>query len=85
MAPPAPEPMSRNTLHCVDTYIAGARGKLAIGDHREFKTPQEAVQRAAYIAPRVHGVLAYSTEADHEFEDYSEPKVLARFGVTPEA
>lgn len=76
--------MARKTLYCVDTYTAGQRGKLAVGDHREFKTPEEAVQRATYISAKVHGVMAYSIEADHEYEDYSEPKVLARFGVTPD-
>ena len=49
----------------------------------------------AFIAPVIYsvqtwgmpatlGALAYSIEADHEFEDYSEPVVLARFGQTPE-
>ena len=76
--------MARRTLHCVDTYVRGARGRLALGEHREFKTPEEAERRAEDIAPKVAGALAYTIEADHEFEDYSEPKVLARFGDTPE-
>ena len=76
--------MARKTLHCVDTYEHGARGKLALLDHREFKTAEEAVQRAHYIAVKVVGVLAYSIDADHEHEDYSEPRILARLGETPE-
>ena len=78
--------MARTTLYCCDTYVAGQRGKLAVGEHKEFKTPEEAVRRAermAEKAPNV-GAMAYSIDADHEFEDYSEPKVLARFGRTPE-
>ena len=38
------------------------------------------VQRATHVQIKVLGVLAYSMQVDHEFEDYSEPKVLARFG-----
>ena len=78
--------MARTTLYCCDTYVAAARGKLVIGEHKELKTPEEATHRAermAEKAPNV-GALAYSIEADHEFEDYSEPKVLARFGRTPD-
>ena len=78
--------MARTTLHCCDAYVAGPRGKLAIGEHNELKPPGEAVRRAERLAeksPNV-GALAYTIEADHEFEDYSEPKVLARFGRTPE-
>ncbi len=78
--------MARTTLYCADTYVAGPRGKLAVGDHREFKTPEEAVRRADVSSTKgaTLGALAYSIEADHEFEDYSEPVVLARFGQTPE-
>lgn len=78
--------MARKTLHCVDTYLAGARGKLAVKEHRELKTPEEAIGRAERDADKngVAGAMAYTIEADHEFEDYSEPKVLARFGRTPE-
>ena len=78
--------MPRKTLHCVDTYLAGARGRLAVKEHRELKTAEEAVGRAERDAEKsgVVGAMAYSIEADHEFEDYSEPLVLARFGRTPE-
>ena len=30
----------------VDTHLAGARGKVSIGEHRELKTPEEATCRA---------------------------------------
>ena len=78
--------MARTTLHCCDTYVAGQRGKLTLGEHKELKTPEEAVHRAERLAEKAGnaGALAYSIEADHEFEDYSEPKVLARFGRTPD-
>ena len=78
--------MARTTLYCSDTYLAGARGKLTLAEHREFKTADEAVRRAERDAVKgaAVGALAYSIEADHEFEDYGEPKVLARFGRTPE-
>ena len=79
--------MARKTLYCVDTYQRGARGKLTLFDHRELKTEAEAVQRADYLhaSGKVIGVMAYVIEADHEFEDYSEPRVLVRHGETPES
>ena len=78
--------MARKTLYCADTYTAGQRGKLVVGDHRELKTADEAVRRAERDAERagIVGAMAYTIEADHEFEDYSEPQVLARFGTTPD-
>ena len=78
--------MGRKTLFCVDTYERGPRGRLVQGDHREFKTAAEAVQRADYVGAgaKAVGVMAYEIEADHEFEDYGEPRVLARHGETPE-
>lgn len=79
--------MARTTLICVDTYISAARGRLAVKDHREFKTAEEALRRAEVSIDRggVVGALAYTIEADHDFEDYSEPVVLGRFGRTPDA
>lgn len=78
--------MARTTLFCCETYVAGARGKLAISEHKELRTADEALRRAERLAeksPNV-GALAYVIEADHEFEDYSEPTILGRFGRTPE-
>ena len=51
-----------------------------------MKTPEEAIGRAERTSTKgaAVGGLAYTIEADHEFEDYGEPKVLARFGRTPE-
>ena len=78
--------MARTTLYCCDTYVAGQRGRLAVAEHKELKTPEEAVRRAERLAEKAPnvGALAYLIEADHEFEDYSEPKVLGRFGRTPD-
>ncbi len=79
--------MARKTLYCADTYVAGGRGRLALAEHRELKTADEAVRRAERDAAKgaAVGAMAYSIEADHEFADYGEPVVLARFGETPEA
>ena len=78
--------MARTTLYCSDTYLAGRRGKLTLAEHREFKTADEAVRRAERDAAKgsAVGAMAYAIEADHEFEDYGEPTVLARYGTTPE-
>lgn len=76
--------MPRKTLYCVDTYERAPRGKLKVLDHREVKTADEAISKATYMQAKVAGVLAYSIDADHEFEDYGEPRILARFGETPD-
>ena len=79
--------MPRTTLYCCDTYQRGARGKLVPGEHREMKTAADVVQRAEYLvgAGKAIGAMAYEIDADHEFEDYSEPRVLLRLGETPDA
>ncbi len=76
--------MARKTYHYVDTYSPGARGKLSVSDHREFKTPELAVQRANYIADKVHGVMAFSIDADPEWDVWGDPKMLVTHGSTPE-
>ena len=78
--------MARVTLYCVDTYQRGARGKLVPGEHREMKTAVEVVQRAEYLfgVGKAIGAMAYEIEADHEVEDYNEPRVLLRLGETPD-
>ena len=52
-----------------------------------MKTASEVVQRAEYLvgAGKAIGAMAYEIEADHAFEDYSEPRVLVRVGETPDA
>ena len=79
--------MARKTLFCCDTFQRGARGKPVPGEHREMKTAADVVQRAEYLfaAGKAIGALAYEIDADHEFEDYSEPQVLVRLGETPDA
>ena len=78
--------MARKTLICVDTYVAAPRGKLKIDRHQELKTTEEALRKAETAIGRgaVVGALAYTIDADHEFEDYGEPVVLGRFGETPD-
>ena len=78
--------MARATLICVDTYSAGPRGKLKVERHQEFKTAEEALRKAEFAIGKgaIVGALAYTIDADHEFEDYSEPVVLGRLGQTPD-
>ena len=78
--------MARKTLICVNTYVIGRHGELEVGDHRERKPEAEGLRRAEYAVGNVGvvGALAYTLEADHGYEDYSEPKVLVRFGQTPD-
>ena len=60
------------------------KAKLQQGRMREFKTEAEALRAGEMLAPRVAGVIVFRIEADHEFEDYSDPVTLATYGETPE-
>jgi hypothetical protein len=62
------------------------KGKRTLqqGRLREFKTETEALRAGEMLAPRVAGVIVFRIEADHEFEDYSEPVTLATHGEVPE-
>ena len=73
--------MARKTVNCVNTYTACQRGKLVIGDHASSRRASRRFS-ARYTAAKVDGVITYSIDADHEFEDYSEPKVLTGRGHT---
>jgi len=60
------------------------KAKLQQGRLRQFKTAEEALRAGDLLKDRVAGVIVFSIEADHEFEDYSEPVTLATHGEVPE-
>ncbi len=76
--------MPRETVHIVQSYVAG-RGKglkaeLPVG----CKDAAEAARKAERLAPAREGVIAYSVSADVEMGDYDEtPDVLFKAGRLP--
>jgi hypothetical protein len=50
----------------------------------QFKSGDEAARRAALLADKHAGVIAYSMDVDEEGGDYGAPRVLFRVGDVPE-
>ena len=76
--------MSRETVHIVQSYVAG-RGKELKGEPPVgCKDAAEAVRKAERLASAREGVIAYSVSADVEMGDYDEtPDVLFKAGRLP--
>lgn len=50
----------------------------------QFKTADEAARRAALLADKHAGIVAYSMDIDEESGDYGTPRVLFKAGDVPE-
>ena len=75
--------MARVTFFTVQTVER--RGKrLVTGPPRQFKTAAEALRTGERQSASSLGVVVLQVEGDPEFEDWSEPKVLATHGEVPE-
>lgn len=75
--------MARVTLYCVQPFHQKGK-KLVGGDLRQYKKPEDALRVGESAASRSAGVLVYEIEGDAEFDDWGEPKVLAKHGEVPE-
>jgi hypothetical protein len=76
--------MPHETVHIVQTYIAGRGQALKAEQPVGCKDAEEARRRAERLAPNRLGVIAYSVTADVELGDYDEaPTVLFRAGRLP--
>ncbi len=74
------------TTYVVQTYIAGARGALKIGEQIACTSEQNGRARAEKLmaAGRVLGVDVVKQIADPEAGEYGEPEYLVRVGRVPE-
>jgi hypothetical protein len=76
--------MARETVHLVQTYVAGRGQGLKAEPATACRTPEDARRKAERLAPLRLGVIAYSVSADTEMGDYDEnPVVLFKAGRLP--
>ena len=71
------------TIHVVQPFDQGAKGLVA-GAVLQFSTAEEAARRAARLADKHAGIIAYSMEVDEDTGDYSTPNVLFKSGDVPD-
>jgi hypothetical protein len=57
---------------------------LAPGDLRQFKSETLARNAGAVASHHAAGVIVYQMQGEPEFDVWSDPKVIARYGMTPE-
>ena len=76
--------MPRETVHIVQSYVAGRGKGLKAEPPVGCKDAAEAARKAERLAPAREGVIAYSVSADVEMGDYDEtPEVLFKAGRLP--
>ncbi len=76
--------MARETVHIVQSYVAGRGRALKAEQAVGCKDAAEAQRKAERLAPNRVGVVAYSASADVEMGDYDEnPAILFKAGRLP--
>ena len=76
--------MARETVHVLQTYIAGRGQALKAEQAVPCKSAEEARRKAERLSTVRLGVVAYSVSADTEMGDYDEtPVVLFKSGRLP--
>ena len=76
--------MPSETVHILQTYVAGRGKNLKAEPQVGCKTAEEARRKAERLAPLRLGVVAYSVTADVEMGDYDErPLILFKSGQLP--
>lgn len=77
--------MTQQTVFNVQSFVR-VKGKLRQGRSRQFDTMCAAMRTADILSGsgQVAGLLVFSVEGDAEFDDWSEPRLLARRDDVPE-
>jgi hypothetical protein len=76
--------MAHETVHILQTYVAGRGKALKAEPQVGCKTAEEARRKAERLAPLRLGVVAFSATADVEMGDYDEnPVILFKSGRLP--
>ncbi len=76
--------MARETVHILQTYVAGRGKSLKAEPQVGCKTAEEARRKAERLAPLRLGALAFSMTVDVEMGDYDEnPVILFKSGQLP--
>ena len=77
-------PMARETVHILQSYVAGRGKALKAEPQVGCKTAEEARRKAERLAPLRLGVVAFSATADVEMGDYDDnPVILFKAGQLP--
>lgn len=74
--------MKAITVYCVQPFWQSGR-RLAQGDLRQTDNQDRAWEMARSAARRNAGVILYSVTGNPEYDDWSEPTILARLGEVP--
>jgi hypothetical protein len=76
--------MAKETVHIVQSYIAGRGKALKAEQQVGCKTAEDARRKAERLGPLREGVVAFSATADVEMGDYDEnPVILFKSGRLP--
>ena len=76
--------MARETVHVLQSYIAGRGQALKAEQAVPCASAEEARRKAERLAPLRLGVVAFSASADAEMGDYDEnPVILFKSGRLP--
>jgi hypothetical protein len=76
--------MPSETVHILQTYVAGRGKSLKAEQQVGCKTAEEARRKAERLAPLRLGVVAFTVTADVEMGDYDEnPTVIFKSGQLP--
>jgi hypothetical protein len=76
--------MARETIHLVQSFIAGRGKALKAEQAVACKTAEDARRKAERLADLRLGVVAFSTSGDPELGDYDEhPTILFKAGRLP--
>lgn len=76
--------MAMETVHLVQTWVAGRGKALRAEQPMVCRTAEDARRKAERYAPLRLGVVAFTTSADPEMGDYDEnPTILYRSGRLP--
>jgi len=76
--------MARETVHILQTYVAGRGKSLKAEPQVGCKSAEDARRKAERLAPLRLGALAFSMTVDVEMGDYDEsPVILFKSGQLP--
>lgn len=76
--------MTGVTVFCVQPFWKRTSG-LVRGDLRQFRSETLARNAGAVASHHASGVVVYQLRGEPEFDTWSEPTIIARYGLTPES
>jgi hypothetical protein len=75
---------NRTDRSAVQPFTRAARRGLLPKLPQQFNDPDEATTKAAAIAGRYAGVVAYTMDVDEDRGEYSDPRNLLKIGDVPD-